>query len=85
MSWSINANGPKEEALADIRKQVANAYHKPGTPEGDDIVEAGKSIERLTNALAPSEKVALSAFGSHFTTQDGITGASFSVSVSTTS
>lgn len=83
MSWSITATDTKDAALASIRKQVAEAYYKPGTPEGDDIVAAGARIEALANALAPAEKVALNAYGSHSTTGGGISSASFSVSVST--
>lgn len=82
MSWSIGANDTKEKALETVRMQAANAPYKPGTPEGDDIVAAVARIEALANALAPSEKVALSAYGSHSTTTDGISSASFSVSVS---
>ena len=85
MSWSINGNGPKDEVLATIRAQVASASYKPGTPEGDDIVAAAARIEALAAALAPSEKIAASAYGSHSTRSDGISSASFSVSVSITS
>jgi hypothetical protein len=82
MSWSVSANGPKEEALNTIRSQASGMSYKPGTPEGDDIVAAVARIEALAEALAPSEKVALSAYGSHSTTSEGIVNASFSVSVS---
>lgn len=81
MSWSISANGPKNEALAHIRAQATGLTYKPGTPEGDDVVAAVARIEALAAALAPSEKVALSAYGSHSTTDAGIVGAGFAVSV----
>ena len=81
MSWGIGNKGPKEEALKEIRKQVANHPLKPGTPEGDDIVAALARIEALAAALAPSEMVDLGAFGSHSTTNGGITSASFTVNV----
>jgi hypothetical protein len=81
MSWSISANGPKDEALKTIRDQAANVPYKPGTPEGDDVVAAVARIEALAAALAPSEKVELSAYGSHSTLNGGISSASFSVSV----
>jgi hypothetical protein len=64
-----------------IRDQAANVPYKPGTPEGDDVVAAVASIERLAAALAPAKTVALGAYGSHSTTQGGLTSASFSVSV----
>jgi len=85
MSWSISANGPKDEALKTIRSQAEGQSYKPGTPEGDDIVAAVARIEALAAVLAPSEKVALSAYGSHSTTNGGITNASFSVSVNNVS
>jgi len=85
MSWSINATGSKTEALAEIRSQVAGISYKPGTPEGDDVVAAVARIEALTEALAPSEKVSLRAYGSHSTTSEGISNASFTVTVSTVS
>lgn len=85
MSWSISATGTKDEALASIRKQVADAYYKPGTPEGDDIVSAGARIEALAAALSPSEKVNLNAYGSHSVTGTGISSASFSVNVAVAS
>jgi len=81
MSWSISANGPKDEALKTIREQAANVPYKPGTPEGDDVVAAVARIVALVNALAPAQTVALSAYGSHSTTQNGISSASFSVAV----
>ena len=86
MSWSISASGPKEEALKTIRSQADGVSYKPGTPEGDDVVAAVARIEALANGLAPSEKVAISAYGSHSTTSGGgITSASFSVNVSNAS
>ena len=85
MSWSINGNGPKDEALKTLRAQAAGQPYKPGTPEGDDIVAAVARIEALAAALAPSEKVALSAYGSHSTTSGGISNATFSVSVNNAS
>lgn len=85
MSWSIGANGPKDEALKSVRAQAENLPYKPGTAEGDDVVAALARVEALAAALAPSAKVVLSAYGSHSTTSDGITGASFSVSVNTAS
>jgi hypothetical protein len=80
MSWSISANGPKDEALAAIRSQASGQPYNPGTPEGDDIVAAVARIEALAGAIY-SEKVFLSAHGSHSTTPNGIARASFSVSV----
>lgn len=85
MSWSISATGPKTEALETIRAQAAAVPYKPGTPEGDDVVAALARIEALAEALAPTEKISLSANGSHSTTSEGIVGASFSVSVSKSS
>ena len=85
MSWSISATGPKDEALKTIREQAANVPYKPGTPEGDDVVAALARIEGLAAALTPAEKVNLSAYGSHSTTNGGITSASFSVNVSNAS
>lgn len=85
MSWSITATGPKEEALASIRSQASNVPYKPGTPEGDDVVSALARIEALAAALAPSEKIALNAYGSHSTTEAGITSASVAVNVGTAS
>ena len=82
MSWSISASGPKEEALKTIRSQADGVSYKPGTPEGDDVVAAVARIEALAAALAPSQTVSLSAYGSHSTTHDGITNASLSVNVS---
>lgn len=82
MSWSISASGPKSEALGYIRTQAATVPYKPGTPEGDDVVAAVARVEALVAALAPSEKVAVTAYGSHSTTDVGIVSASFSVSVS---
>lgn len=81
MSWSISGTGPKDDAIKMIRDQAANVPYKPGTPEGDDVVAAVARIEALAEALAPSERVALSAYGSHSTTGDGISSASFTVSV----
>lgn len=81
MSWSISGTGTKDEALKLIRDQIAGAYYKPGTPEGDDIVAAGARIEALVAAMAPAEKVELIAYGSHSTTNGEILSASFSVSV----
>jgi hypothetical protein len=81
MSWSISATGPKDESLEKIRNQAKGTPYAPGTPEGDDIVAAVARIEALAAALAPSEKVELSAYGSHSTTNGGISSASFSVSV----
>lgn len=60
-----------------------------GTCPGNDQITMGevasalgvKRVAALTAALAPSEKVELSAYGSHSTTNGGITNASFSVSV----
>ena len=85
MSWSISATGPKDEALKTIRTQADGISYKPGTPEGDDVVAAVGRIEALAAALAPSQKVQLSAYGSHSTTSDGISSASFSVNVSNAS
>jgi hypothetical protein len=85
MSWSINGNGPKDEALKTLRAQAAGQPYKPGTPEGDDVVTAVARIEALAAALAPSANVTLSAYGSHSMTSGGITAASFSVSVSNAS
>jgi hypothetical protein len=85
MSWSISASGPKDEAIATIRSQAEGQSYKPGTPEGDDIVAAVARIEALAAALAPCEKVQLSAYGSHSTTGAGISSASFAVSVSAAS
>jgi len=86
MSWSISATGPKDEALKAIHQQADGQPYKPGTLEGDDIVAAVARIEALANGLAPSEKVAISAYGSHSTTSGGgITSASFSVNVSNAS
>lgn len=84
MSWSIGASGPKDEVLKTIRTQAENVPYKPGTPEGDDVVAAVARIEALAAALAPSETINASAYGSHSTVADGITSASFSVNVSTT-
>ena len=81
MSWSISGTGTKDEALKKIRDQAAAQMYKPGTPEGDDIVAAVARIEALATALTPSEKVDLSANGSHSTTNGGITSANFSVRV----
>ena len=85
MSWSISYEGTKEESLKNIRSQAAGLPYKPGTPEGDDVVAAVARIEALAESLAPSERVALSAYGSHSTTSGGISSASFSVKVSTAS
>lgn len=80
MSWSISGSGSKSEALESIRSQAANTPYKPGTPQGDDLVAAVARIEALTAALGPSEKVFLSAYGSHSTSSNGVNSASFSVS-----
>jgi hypothetical protein len=85
MSWSFSASGPKEEVLKNFRSQAASAPYKPGTPEGDDIVAAVARVEALAAALAPSEKIAISAYGSHSTTSAGITSAQFSVNVAVAS
>ena len=81
MSWSISYAGTKEESLKYIRSQAAGLPYKPGTPEGDDVVAAVARIEALAESLAPTERVALSAYGSHSTTIGGISSASFSVDV----
>jgi hypothetical protein len=81
MSWSISGTGPKDEALEKIRNQAKATPYAPGTPEGDDIVAAVTRIEALAAALAPSATVALSAYGSHSTTSEGISSAIFTVSV----
>lgn len=81
MSWSIGANGNKEDVLKTIKEQVANNTYRPGTPEGDDVVSAGARIEALLAALAPGQ-VKVNAYGSHSTTDSGITSATFTVSVS---
>ena len=85
MSWSISYEGTKEESLKNIRSQAAGLPYKPGTPEGDDVVAAVARIEALAESLAPTERVELSAYGSHSTTIGGISSASFSVKVSTAS
>jgi len=81
MSWSISAVGPKEESLDKIRNQAKATPYNPGNPEGDDIVAAVARIEALSAALAPSDRIEVSAYGSHSTTNGGISSASFSVSV----
>lgn len=87
MSWSIRAEGPKDESLKAIRSQADGITYKPWTPEGDDAVAAVSRIEALAAVLVPSDKVVLSAYGSHSSASAGaeITSASLTVDVRTVS
>lgn len=90
MSWSIGYKGTKEDAKKNLASQAESPLAMyAGKPEADDIKAALERCNALIDATALGDNgyghevdgVNATAYGSHSTGPNGLTGASFSVSV----
>lgn len=91
MSWSVAANGEKEE----VRKMISNQFDVSintykGTEEEQDVIAAKERVLSLIDAMVPDKPVKVLAYGSHSTvwsdptTKKGLLEASMSIHVKST-
>ena len=84
MSWSVGAQGKKEEVKAQLASQFQTVAHQyAGTDEGVDVSVANDRVMTALEALEPAEGggVRVTAYGSRSTDGDKLSAMSLHIDI----